>query len=172
MNQKNIVIFGGAFDPVHYGHMQVASTAIEKLDIDQVWFIPSAVPPLKSDTMFTFEQRVELLKEAIKDNEKFVVYEGDLNENEKSYTILLVQKLLNQFPDYNFSFLIGADNVVNLQKWFEYEKLLDMIQFIVIDRETNDSDQWASLPYLHKLQFLKMPLVNISSSEIRKKLKG
>ena len=167
MSKLNIILFGGAFDPVHNGHLQVARTALTQLVADQVWFVPSGVPPLKKEVMFSFDRRLEFLKAVIKDNPRFYIYENDFQENERSYTILLIQKLNSLYPNHKFSFLIGADNVMNLQNWYEYEKLLELIDFVVINRDTADSEKWHSLEYFHKLKFLKMPLCDVSSSQIR-----
>ena len=212
-SELSIALFGGTFDPVHAGHLQVAKTVIEQLTIDQVWFVPAADPPHKESCMFTFQKRIEFIKEAIKDYQAFTVYENDIRSSsefcvntekteitkrnisvnsvptpknlcvkknselrtpnsELSYTIYLIQDLKRLYPDYHFSFIIGADNVVKLKTWFEYKKLLDLIEFIVIDRETPDKHEWVNLDYFTKLKFVKMPLVNVSSSEIREKIKN
>ena len=171
MPKLKVVLFGGAFDPVHNGHLQVANTTLTMLPIDQVWFVPSGVPPLKDNVMFSFEERLKFLKEVIKDRPQFFVYEDDFQKNDRSYTIYLIQKLYSQFPEYKFSFLIGADNVMNLKSWYEYKKLLELIDFIVIDRDTDDHKEWQLLDYFHKLTFIKMPLYNVSSSKIREMIR-
>ena len=165
-----IALFGGTFDPVHLGHLYVAETVIKQLDIDQVWFVPAGNPPHKEQCMFTFEQRVHLLKKAISNHPSFYVYENDLRENDKSYTIYLINDLKRLYPDYEFSFIIGADNVVCLTTWFEYKSLLELIDFIVIDREITDKHKWEDLDYYNKLKFINIPLINISSSQIRTNL--
>ena len=167
-----IGIFGGNFDPVHLGHIKVAETVLNELDIDEVWFIPAGKHPDKDDCMFSYEKRLQFLTKSIIYNPKFKVLDIDKNDNQKSYTIKLIQNLMYKFPDYYFSFIIGADNVTKLKNWREYKKLLDIIEFIVIDRNINDKDDWLSLDYLSKLKFLKMPNCDISSSMIRKKLQS
>jgi len=163
----NIALFGGTFDPVHIGHIKVAETVLQKLPIDEVWFVPAGVSPQKSEVMFTFWQRIEFIKEAIRGNERFWVYENDIRDYDKSYTIYLLQEVKERYPDYNFSFIIGADNVTKLQTWREHAKLVTMVDFIVISRETDDVAEWQGLEYFHRLRFVDMPVVNVSSSEIR-----
>jgi len=167
----NIALFGGTFDPVHIGHIRVAETVLANLPIDQVWFIPAAVPPLKDETMFSFNQRITFLREKLKDNPQFSIYDRDIRENDKSYTVLLVQELKEQFPQHHFYFIIGSDNVVKLQTWHEYRALLQMIEFIVVSRETDDRSLWDDLDYFHLLKFVDMPLCNVSSSEIRERVR-
>ncbi|MCL2064451.1 MAG: nicotinate (nicotinamide) nucleotide adenylyltransferase [Candidatus Cloacimonetes bacterium] len=161
---------GGTFDPFHAGHLKVAETAIEKLPIDFVWFVPAAKPPHKKKCMFSFEERINLIKEAIKDNSSFSIWEKDIRENDKSFTYYLIKELKDLYPNYQFFFIIGADNVLKLKTWYRFEDLLEMIDFIVIDRKTQNKKEWKHLDYFHKLIFLDMPLINISSTKIRKDL--
>jgi len=164
---KKIALLGGTFDPVHIGHIKVAEAVLKNLSVAEVWFVPAANPPHKEKCKFNFVQRIDLLKEALKNYPKFFVYEDDYHENSKSFTFFLIKELKKQYPHYHFYFVIGADNVVKLKTWYEYKSLLDLIEFVVIDRETADKYQWKSLEYYHKLRFIEMPLVNVSSTEIR-----
>ena len=165
-----IALLGGTFDPVHKGHIQVAIEVLKQTSMDQVWFVPSANPPHKDHTMFSFEQRVIYIKEAIKDYPKFAIWDRDLRKNDKSYTIYLINELYEKYPEYKFAFIIGADNVTKLQSWYRYEELLELIEFIVIDRDVGDRDKWHELPYFKALRFINMPLVNVASQEIREKI--
>ena len=165
-----IALFGGTFDPIHDGHIKVAETVINKLPIDQVWFVPAFEPPHKDKCYFSFIDRINLIKNRIKNNPKFVIYENDIRDNEKSYTILLIKELIKIYPSYHFYFIIGADNVTKINCWYAFDELINLIEFIVVSRETDDKNQWANLYYLDKLIFIDMPLVNISSTNIRNSL--
>jgi len=167
----NIALFGGTFDPVHIGHIRVAETVLDKLSVEQVWFIPAGVPSHKEETMFSFAQRIAFLRDMVKDKPHFSVYEADIREKEKSYTVLLVRELQERFPQHHFYFIIGSDNVVKLQSWREYQTLLQMIEFIVVSRETDDRSLWGKLDYFHLLKFVDMPVCNVSSSEIRERVR-
>ena len=166
----NIALFGGAFDPVHKGHLHVAETTLALPHIDKVWFIPAANPPHKDNCMFTFNQRITFLKNAIAYNDAFSVYEKDYRNDDKSYTIYLIKELKQLYPEYEFSFIIGADNVTKMQTWYALDELLSEITFIVVDRDTNDKHLWKDLYYYHQLVFTPSPTVDISSSEIKKTL--
>ena len=120
--------------------------------------------------MFSFQKRIEFIKEAIAGNPSFLVWENDFRESDKSYTIYLIDELKALYPNYNFSFVIGADNITKLKTWYKYKELMSLIDFIVIDRDTDDKKDWQALDYYHKLRLLSTPLINVSSSEIRQKI--
>jgi len=165
--RKSIALLGGNFDPVHYGHIQIGKTILEQLPIDQVWFVPAGVHPQKQETMFTFSQRIKFLKEALRDIPDFHIYENDVRDSEKSYTIYLIKDLYELYPEYKFYFIIGADNVEKLHTWYKYEELLELIDFIVINRGDDGGSKPTHLEYFDKLSFVTMPQIDISSSEIR-----
>ena len=173
MNQKlSIALLGGTFDPIHNGHVQIAEAVIEQLPINQVWFVPAADPPHKNKTMFSFAQRIEFIKEVISGwnsntRDRVFVYEKDFRKSDKSYTIYLIEDLQTHYPNYNFSFIIGADNVIKLKTWLKYDELIDKIDLLVINREIDDKSDWVNLEYYNKLKFINMPQMDISSSEIR-----
>ena len=164
---SNIALLGGSFDPVHLGHLQVAETVIHAFFFDEVWFVPSANHPFKHSTFFTFAERVQLLKLALATNPLFSVYEYDFSPNQKSYTLYLVKKIQEEYPQHHFSFIIGADNVTQLATWYGIDELLKQIPFIVVNRFNTEQLEWDKLSYFRQLSFVEMPLVNISSAEIR-----
>jgi nicotinate-nucleotide adenylyltransferase len=166
----NIVLYGGNFDPVHRGHIFVAETILNTCPVDSVWFLPAGHHPHKDTCMFTWEKRIHFLLESTKHNHRLQVSDLDKRDDGPSYTIYLIDRINKLYPDYKFSFLIGSDNVVKLKSWFEYKKLLGMIDFMVIDRTTDDREKWSDLDYIDKLKFIQMPLYDISSSEIREKI--
>jgi nicotinate-nucleotide adenylyltransferase len=166
----NIVLYGGNFDPVHSGHIHVAETILKSCPVDSVWFLPAGHHPHKDTCMFTWETRILFLTESTKHNPKLRVSDLDKRDEGPSYTVFLIDNIKKMYPDYHFSFLIGSDNVVKLKTWYEFKKLLDMIDIMVIDRTTDDRDLWKDLDYIDRLTFIKMPLYDLSSSEIREKI--
>jgi len=166
-----IALFGGAFDPVHLGHIKVAESILEQLSVNYVWFVPTSIHPDKEKTMFTLEERITFLKKIVSRNPKFSVCDHHLHDVDKRYTFYLVKALQSIHQNTEFSFIIGADNVTKLKNWHRAKELLEMINFIVIDREVFDKKNWKKLDYYNKLQFISMPLVDISSSTIREKIK-
>jgi nicotinate-nucleotide adenylyltransferase len=164
---KNIALFGGTFDPIHNGHLKVAEVVLSTSNFDEFWFVPSAVPPHKDDNMFTFEERIQMIRLATDNNNRIQIWDRDFRKNSKSFTILLIQDLKLRFINYNFSFIIGADNVLKLKTWKAYKELIELVDFIVVNRKTIDVNLWSSLDYYSKLSFINMPEYDISSSELR-----
>ena len=169
---QNIALLGGAFDPVHLGHIKIAETVLAKTNNTEVWFVPTASHPDKDIAMFTINQRIDFLKAVISQNKQFKINDHHLFETKKNYTINLIKSLQKKFPDKHFSFIIGADNVVKLQHWHRAETLLGIVDFIVINRLGSDNDSWENLYYFNKLHFIDMEEVNISSSDIRSKIRN
>ena len=169
---QNIALLGGAFDPVHLGHIAIAEAVLQQTNTDEVWFVPTVMHPDKDETMFTIEERIAFLQAVIAENPRFRLNDQHLRDTKKNYTIYLIQSLQTKHPEVKFSFIIGADNVIKLQHWHKAELLLNRIDFIVINRNTSDRDSWKDLFYFHKLHFIDMPAVYISSSDIREKIQN
>ncbi len=167
-----IGILGGTFNPVHNGHLAVAKAVIEKLNLDNIWFLPSGKHPFKNKTGFlSYEQRFELIKLAIEEYPGFEVFDFDFHENKFSYTDDLIKKLRKLFPGNEFYFIVGADNVHELPLWHNYRWLLDNVKIVVVNRPEVDRSKWENLDFLDKLLFVEMEPVNISSTEIRVKIR-
>lgn len=133
---RKIGLFGGTFDPVHYGHLAVARSALDKLSFETLYFIPAASPPHKPDQLITpFRHRVVMLQLALRDEPRFVVSEVEGERNGPSYTVdTLVQFQHDLGPDADFFFIIGLDAFADITSWNRYNELLDKTSFVVIDR--------------------------------------
>lgn len=157
-----IAILGGAFDPIHKGHLQIAKVALKKLPIDEVWFMPSAETPLKPSQIACFQDRCAMIQAAIRPyrHMKLCTLEQELGGI--SYTIETVKYLQKQYPMHTFCWLIGDDQALQFDKWKASEELKKRIPFYVFSREKED----IVLPDgLHKVS---MDLLEISSKEIRR----
>ncbi len=164
-----IGLFGGTFNPIHFGHIALAKSAFEKLNLDKVLFIPSGNPPHKeNDFILNYHDRCRLAEESLKEYENFFISFLDDPRYGKSYTLKQAERAKKLYPDAELYFLIGEDNVPKLQTWFKIEELFNLVFFVVFSRENTESFNREELPYLHKLKFISMPKVNISSSQIRK----
>ena len=168
-----IGILGGTFNPIHLGHIQIAKEAIEKANLDSVIFFPSKTPPHKKDEkILPFDIRVELIQKVLKNEKNISVSNLDDRDGKETYTFYLLQKLREYYPQAEFYFIIGEDNVSELKTWYKYEYLLEHLKFVVLTRKTENLSKWKDLDYLDKLDFYQMEPINISSSEIRKRLKN
>lgn len=113
-------IFGGTFDPVHYGHLLLAESAREQLRLDEVWFLPAATPPHKRDRELTpAKQRVEMLELAIAGNDAFRVSTLELDRGGVSYTVDTLRQLSAEWPGVEWFLLMGADSLRDLVTWRE-----------------------------------------------------
>lgn len=165
-----IGIMGGTFDPLHIGHLLAAESARDSYQLDEVWFMPSHIPPHKDKAGATGEERLTMVAEAIKEHSSFRTLDIEVKRGGVSYTIDTIEELLETYPDFDFYFIIGADMVNYLPKWDRIEDLAEMITFIGVGRPGSPLDLNTLPSYLHrKVLLADMPLVDISSSEIREK---
>ena len=125
---------GGTFDPVHEGHLAMAKKALKELQLDQIWFIPALITPLKDRVLTPFEIRTEMLKKALKPYRKFKLCLVERDLPTPSYTVNTVEVLKKQFPEHEFTWIIGDDQVRNFDQWKDPDRLLSMIRFAVISR--------------------------------------
>lgn len=167
-----IGLLGGSFNPVHNGHLAIAKNALEQLELDKILFLPVGMHPLKTDRNIpSFEIRYELLETALKSFPDFEVSNLDENSENLNYTDELIKILKSKYPDNEFFFITGDDIVSELPRWHNYRWLLDNVKIVVFNRSDTDKSDWKNLDYLNKLFFLEMKPVNISSKEIREKIK-
>ncbi|MDX9869477.1 MAG: nicotinate (nicotinamide) nucleotide adenylyltransferase [Candidatus Cloacimonadales bacterium] len=163
-------IFGGTFDPFHLGHLAVAKAFIQQMALDELFIIPAANTPLKHSFLFSFEQRLKMAELALADLPQAIISDMDATGSQKSYTIELISRFLQKYPQREIYFAIGEDNVAQLKEWKDYKQLLNMVKFVVFTRNTNNRDEWTQLDYMDQLLFQKMPPIDISATEIREKL--
>ncbi|MCD4830039.1 MAG: nicotinate-nucleotide adenylyltransferase [Candidatus Cloacimonetes bacterium] len=160
-------LLGGAFDPVHYGHLAVARRALEALALDEVLFLPAGSPPHKHD-MLSFEVRCELIEAALRRQPHMRVSSLDRFRGDTNYTFHLLERVRKRFPGAELFFLIGDDNVEELQRWHRYREALELARFVVFTR--NGRRRWSNLPYIDLLRFVPMEPVPVSSTQIRETL--
>jgi nicotinate-nucleotide adenylyltransferase len=171
---KKIGIMGGTFDPVHIAHLITAETALVQGRLDEIWFIPVNVPPLKLSGIPEASpvQRMEMLQSAIADVPGYKALDIELRRSGTSYSIDTMLELHEQYPDYHFSYIIGADRIIDLPKWHRIRELAELVNFIGVMRPGSILGNTGMLPpTLRKnLDILQMPLLDISSTGIRNRL--
>ncbi|MFD1177704.1 nicotinate-nucleotide adenylyltransferase [Paenibacillus puldeungensis] len=168
---KKIGIMGGAFDPIHLGHLLAAEAAREQYHLEEVWFMPSHIPPHKHQAGVSGEQRLEMVKAAIQSNTDFKPLDIELQRGGVSYTVDTIREIRSIHPDLELYFIIGADMVNYLPKWEGIEDLAGMVRFIGLQRPGSFLELDALPPFIQESVLLaEMPLVDISSSLIRSRL--
>lgn len=163
-------IFGGTFNPPHVAHSIIAEEVREKLNLDRILFIPSGNHPLKDS--ISAIHRLEMAKLAFSGNEYFEVSDIEVSKrDEKNYTVdtLTELKSLTSNPVDEFYLIIGSDNLIELPKWKNPERLFELSRVVVIKRPDYESGK-AEKRFTEKALFADVPLMEISSSEIRKKV--
>lgn len=157
-----IAIVGGTFDPIHKGHLAIGKYALEHMGMDEVWFMPAGKTPLKDRKLTKKKDRLAMCNLAIKGEDKFRICPIELERKGKSYTIDTVKQLKELFPNQEFTWIIGADQLEQFDEWKDADKLVELIDFACVDRPGITAKSKFGIPVYD------MEPVDISSSEIRK----
>jgi len=167
-----IGLFGGTFDPVHFGHLMAAEAAREAAALAEVWFVPVLVPPHKPPPEASVRQRLDMLELAIRDVPHFRVEPVELDRPGPSYTIDTIEALRRRFPDRSFWLIVGSDMVNGLPGWHRAEELARRVRFVALERPGEPVREEA-LPeaFRQRLMRAPMPPVGIASAEIRRRVR-
>lgn len=164
-----IGIFGGTFDPIHNGHIQLANQFLTHLQLDEVWFMVTPQNPWKKNSQLAPDEfRLKLVETAIKNQDRLVASDYEFHLDKPSYTFKTLRHLSEDYPDDEFVLLIGADNWEKFDHWAEHEEILSNYRIAVYPREGCSVDT-DSLP--ENVTFVEMELYNVSSTTIRQYLK-
>ncbi len=131
---RPIGVFGGTFDPVHYGHLRSAFEMLQALDFAEVRFIPCSDPPHRGVTYATAAQRLRLVEVAIVGLPGFVADDRELRRDGPSYTVDTLATLRAEFPDRSLGLIVGMDAFLGLQTWHRWEAILDHAHIVVAHR--------------------------------------
>ena len=172
--EKHRLLFGGSFNPIHFGHLICARAAAEALGYERVILVPSAQPPHKPGAadLAATQDRLAMIQLAIGDSELFEINDLELKRKGPSYTIDSVREL-KAGGWGKIDWLIGADMVQILPQWHKPEELLREVNFVLLGRPGWQID-WSKLPemYRHlKANVVQAPLIQISASEIRQRIR-
>lgn len=164
---KKIGIFGGTFDPIHYGHLIAAQSALETLGLDKLIFVPAGRPPHKCRWKISPPAiRFKMVKLGIRGNKKFSASDIELASDCASYTVESLKKIKKLFPASELYLLIGLDQALALSTWRRPEEILKLCQVMVMTRPgyrtAKVEGRWRKMTHL-----LPVPLIEISASDIR-----
>jgi nicotinate-nucleotide adenylyltransferase len=173
---RRLAIMGGTFDPIHYGHLLIAEQAREAEQLDSVVFVPNGRPVFnKSHPVTPAEERYHLCSLAIQGNPYFSLSRIEIDRPGPSYTIDTVQKFRVAYPNLQALFFItGADAVLEILGWHEYDRLIDQCEFIAATRPGFKLDSLSEMlnpVFLERIHFLSIPGLDISSTDIRQRVK-
>lgn len=177
MAKKRVGIFGGSFDPIHVGHLMLAQAALDRFQLDRVFFMPAKLSPFKRQlTMTDAETRYKMVELATEDNPGFEVSDLELNRPEPSYTIDTIRILKDRYPGVEIYFIAGADSVMQLEGWMTFEELLQEVIFLAAYRPSHPRAQLEAevlrlnSTYNADIRLIDFPDVDVSSSYIRESI--
>ncbi|WP_018661376.1 nicotinate-nucleotide adenylyltransferase [Heyndrickxia acidiproducens] len=165
MKKKRVGILGGTFDPPHLGHLILANEVLQELELDEIRFMPNQEPPHKDKPAdVTSRDRLNMLELSVAGNPAFKIETIELERTGRSYTYDTMVLLKNREPDVQFYFIIGADMIEYLPKWRNIGELVQLVQFVGVNRPKYSH----ATPY--PVQYVEIPEIHISSSLIRNHL--
>jgi nicotinate-nucleotide adenylyltransferase len=172
---KRYGVFGGAFNPVHFAHLIIAEDVRQQMHLDKILFVPYANPPHKNtNDLLDSAHRVNMLKLAIEENSYFELSDIELKngQNSKTYTVdtLLKLKELYKKDTIKLYLIIGLDNLIELHTWKDPGKLFLLSEVIVLNRP-GYVVQNVENEYGRRVVYVPAPNIDISSSDIRYKIK-
>ncbi|MFW2438315.1 MAG: nicotinate-nucleotide adenylyltransferase [Arenicellales bacterium] len=129
-----ICLYGGTFDPVHYGHLEPLHELQQKLVADAVYILPASVPPHRPAPVASSQQRVEMLQLALREFPEFILDGRELERSGPSWTVLTLQSFRQQYPDDNLCLVMGSDAFAGLPTWYHWQEILQLAHIIVIER--------------------------------------
>ncbi len=169
---KRVGIFGGTFDPIHVGHLIIGQEIMLQCALDRVVFMPSREPPHKTNfDMASAEDRAMMVGLAVRSYPGFELSRFELSRPGKSYTIDTLRHLRRNTGENTKLFLIiGADNAVEMGDWFDPEGVLDLAHVLVAERPGFERAS-VDPAFKSKMQFVETPLLDISSTAIRERVR-
>lgn len=171
MNRKReIGIFSGSFNPIHNGHLIMANYMCEFTTLDEVWLIVTPHNPLKKRTDMLDEQvRLKMVELAVEKYENIKACDVELHMKRPSFTINTLEKLSHEYPECNFSLIIGADNWSFFDKWKDYNKIIENYKILIYPRHKAEVIIPESLQ--ETIILVNAPIIEISSTFIRHSIK-
>jgi nicotinate-nucleotide adenylyltransferase len=163
-----IGLFFGSFNPIHIGHLIIASFVADNTDLQQIWFVVSPQNPLKPASMLLNEyQRLYMVQLAVDNDKRFKVSDIEFKLPKPSFTIDTLIHLEEKYPEHQFSVIMGSDSFQNIHRWKNFENLVKRYSIIIYLRPgfaVQESDKQKHL-------ILKAPMLDIAATDIRMAIK-
>ena len=167
-NAKRIGILGGAFNPIHLGHLILAEQAKEQLGLEGVVFVPSCLPPHKKrKTLASAHDRYQMVELAVKDNPCFKVSDIELKRDGVSYSIDTVRQLRKRFSKARLYFIVGSDFLEQFSVWKNIKNLSRLCKFVIAERP-----KYSVKKLPESMQSIRMRPLEISSTDIRRRIRN
>ncbi len=167
---KRVGLFGGTFDPPTIAHVLYPLWIKERLKLDEVWFVPAAVNPLKQQIKSTSARvRLKMLEAAIEEYPFFSINTCELDREGPSYTIDTVLQIKHDYPDIYFYLLLGSDTVPQFPNWKRINDLVREIQIVIMHRAGYGKTDTSS-EYADRINWIDLPLLEISATFVRNRI--
>jgi nicotinate-nucleotide adenylyltransferase len=162
-------LFGGTFDPIHWGHLLLAEITRQILNLHKVFFIPARIPPHKGNVRASSEQRYRMAQLACEGNPHFEVSDVEIRREGPSYTVDTLRTFRNRNANAELYLIMGSDSAKDLGSWKDYETILEQSNVVVLGRPgaigDNISERLGS-----RVTILPTPLIELSSSDVRRQV--
>jgi nicotinate-nucleotide adenylyltransferase len=163
-----IGLFFGSFNPIHIGHLIIANHILNETDLESIWLIISPQNPFKTESSLLSEHaRLNLVKEAVKDDERIVVKDIEFQLPRPSFTINTLSWLKENYTDCKFSIIMGSDSFQSISKWKNFETIIHNYKIHIYRRPGFEIENKINA----EMEILNAPLLGISSTEIRDLIK-
>lgn len=174
MGRLRVGVYGGTFDPVHYGHLAAASGAAHLAGLDRVVFVPAGQNPLKAGAPITpAVHRLAMVRLAVAGDPRFAVDPIDMERPGPHYTVETLSLLAQAHPDWDIYFIVGMDAALSIEAWRDYRTLLVRWPLLVVTRPGEGGSAWEALldrlgPHLAgRLRLLEVPGVAVAGRQLR-----
>lgn len=178
---KKIGIMGGTFDPIHSGHLMLGRQAYEEYELDCVWYMPSRQPPHKKDHLITSpDERLEMVRLAVESTPFFACSDFELRRTEgNTYTADTLLLLKQAYPGTEFYFIVGADSIFDIEKWYHPEIVMKNAVLLAADRSCGHDDvplnrqiEHLTKKYDARICRLHSRRIDVSSQILREKIQN
>lgn len=182
-----IGLFGGTFDPIHLGHMQIAKQLLNDLNFSCIHFIPNRQSPIRKKPVVSAKHRLAMVRIATQHNSKFLVNESEIARPPPSYTLDTVQIIRNQMPKQSLCLILGMDAFQIFNRWYRWQKICEFTHLVIVNRPDSEPNKEPWMRQLlqqrktidftelrqtlaGKIYFHTINPINIAATKIRSKL--
>ena len=175
---KKIALVGGAFDPIHFGHLATAQAVYDAFDVEKVIFLPLGDAPHKDLSSTAAVQRYDMISKSIEDNKAFAISDIEIKREGKTYTVDTIREIISINGDIEIYFVMGADEIVSIDTWKDPENLLKMCKLIAVNRPKYDTEfvdseiKKAEDKFNCDIFCLEIPELDISSTDLRNRIRS
>lgn len=170
---RRVGLLGGTFDPIHWGHLRLARAAYDQAGLERVLFIPNNAPPHKESAGATAEQRAAMVALALAEQPGFALNRVELERPGRSYMVDTVAQLQEELgPETELLLILGADAILDIDTWYQAERLRDMISFLAAARPGFDLAALENMApaWRRRISVIAMEETDISATEIRRRV--